>query len=332
MAFNSELTRASASAAALLQAFKKHLGANYLSARCRYVWVSDTESVPIKRFSWARLQKQILASPPGFLHSSWYDDAEGCDYTTNTGRVADCTHDASVRGQWNLTLAWPASGHGPPTAVPWEIKKSLQSVWDVGNWWLYDTDALKPEILSDRFFPNTLSSAITDDFAGRLTDHLTASAVASRGTEGINPRPVRTRPPVAKNFVRLLRSRFPDAFARCCDCTERRRAGGGNPLPCYLLESVWSPCFLEALGGNVTAIAGFITHDLGMPGIFGNILASVENRVPIELLQDPRVTWCFNNCLSNEVSRHVHGKGIRFGFSAWEEISGIDLSTVKVHL
>lgn len=102
-------------------------------------------------------------------------------------------------------------------------------------------------------------------------------------------------PMTARNFLDDVERVFPESFRRCCACTATRNAASPkNPdsLPCHTLSHLWSRCFRRHASDR--RIARFLVENLGMFGVFGDLLR--EPDFPASILEsEPRLAWALNN-------------------------------------
>ena len=71
-------------------------------------------------------------------------------------------------------------------------------------------------------------------------------------------------------YFELLQQEFPKAFAACCICERPKLT---DPPLCSVISDLWSACFRRHSGDAV--IARFLVEQLGMFGIFGNLISDV---------------------------------------------------------
>jgi len=258
--------------------------------------------VPIQPFAFADIAQRALHT--GWLVSSWFADRWGCSGTPFTAEFYGIDYLCTMHTAKKLSY----------NRIDWSRKRTEQFQSMFNNWWVYTPEVMlramsRVEDVTGLSYAQYVYREQTDGEAHFYGIYATAEA----------------RKPLT-NVLEQLEKRFPDTFASCCACTAKKPTA-----KCWELSHMFTDCF------NVPSreMGRFLAEDLGVSGIFGNLLGAGQGREADRILEavdaEPRLSWCINNCFRPQVQARFRGHStLAYGLDVWRNITGIDINTSSV--
>lgn len=270
----------------IYQALKKFEGARWLQSHCQKIWVTDSETVPLRKFNLT----EVLHFSNHLVSSSWYDDKYGCSNVVDTWRQDVCANETAAA--LKLHVAYDAA------FKQYDYKWGLQW-YDVGNWWFYDTNIIKKMMVH-------VESVTQTPFYKFWATRVIGSD-ASVHTQFVYYLAASTDDVKIKNIVSEVQQHLPAGFQRCCNCTN------GAKEPCYHISSLWSTCMRSHESDR--KIMTFLVEHLGVFGTYSDYFKTM----PRELFDvDERFAWCVNNCDIDDLKHMKSFPSLAEGMQLWQ--------------